>query len=473
VGQPDPKVPLGTQGPWPTANAIYDGSSGIQESPVVAVTTDEAQNRWVATNSALYLFTPGATSPKRFTSKDGLHLMDNPESYCETVTGYSFGSWSSSLARGWDGTSCTDFSNYPCFPVAYPACPVTGAAVAPGISTIAGGAPNEVFVGYFGELYDSGPNHLEGDKDDPGRHTGKVDWVKLQPDGTIQVTRLDLASVAHGMIYWHNRTVYRLVYDHVIHPASLYVGTNHGVDYLRMDKWRPQATNTSGQFTEWVDSWLQEWMGDHLHAEAHSMCGTTLCTGETGLLLGDWKGLAIDANGDLWHAGKWAAGRIAWDPSPLDWIVPPAGVQRITVQFSSDIGNSVFSPPANVVDGIDLKAVTVTSDGRVWFGSSKGYGLASWKKGEPFSYYDSSSLLGFPDGAIADLVALPDGRLAVAHPSAGVALWNPATGDVKRLRGGSGIPSDQVISLEVDAMVSPPSLHVATRGGGAVLRVLP
>ena len=35
------------------------------------------------------------------------------------------------------------------------------------------------------------------------------------------------------------------------------------------------------------------------------------------------------------------------------------------------------------------------------------------------------------------------------------------------------IPSDNVLRLELDTMVKPPALHVATEAGAAVLRVLP
>ena len=242
------KITFGTPGPWPVANALYGSAQGIRESPVVGITTDEAQNRWVATNTALYLFAPGATAPRRFTSADGLHLQDNPEVYCEDVKGYGFG---------------------------VRQCPVLGGAVDPGIPTIVGGRPNEVFVGYFGENDGSaasvGPNGIEGDFDDPGRHSGKIDWVRVNADGTLTVVRYDLVSVAHGMQFWHNRTIQRLVFDHFVHPPSLYAGTNHGVDYLRPDLWRPQTPDPVRGFAEWVDTWLQEWIGDHLHAEAHSI----------------------------------------------------------------------------------------------------------------------------------------------------------------------------------------------------------
>ena len=76
--QPPPQQPpgfqFGTQGPWPIANVTYGAAEGIQESPVVAMTTDEAQNRWIATPRALYLFRPGETAPSRFDETDGLHL---------------------------------------------------------------------------------------------------------------------------------------------------------------------------------------------------------------------------------------------------------------------------------------------------------------------------------------------------------------------------------------------------------------
>ena len=58
-------------------------------------------------------------------------------------------------------------------------------------------------------------------------------------------------------------------------------------------------------------------------------------------------------------------------------------------------------------------------------------------------------------------------------PTARATLALAATGKHTQLRAGQGIPSDGVIRLEVDRMVDPPALHVATRGGAAVLRQLP
>ncbi len=41
------------------------------------------------------------------------------------------------------------------------------------------------------------------------------------------------------------------------------------------------------------------------------------------------------------------------------------------------------------------------------------------------------------------------------------------------MHAGQGIPDDNVIQLELDHMVNPPALHVATAGGAAVFRVFP
>ena len=74
---------------------------------------------------------------------------------------------------------------------------------------------------------------------------------------------------------------------------------------------------------------------------------------------------------------------------------------------------------------------------------------------------------------VRDMVALPDGRLVLAGPNTGLVIWDPASGKHTAIRAGQGIPDDRVYRIEVDSMVDPPALHVATAGGAAVLRVLP
>src|SRR2546426_9198485 len=54
---------FGGSSPWGGANAKYGAVEGIREQPVVGATTDEAQNLWVATHSALYVMRPGVLEP--------------------------------------------------------------------------------------------------------------------------------------------------------------------------------------------------------------------------------------------------------------------------------------------------------------------------------------------------------------------------------------------------------------------------
>ena len=437
--------PFGGPGPWPQDNVTYGAAQGILEQPVIGTSTDEAQNLWVATHSAIYLLQPGWTQFKRFDAKDGLHLPGNPVAYCD-----------SNLAGG-------DKS-----------CPIYGAAVDPGISEIVGGGANEVFVGYYGA--DEG----DGDWGDPNRHTGKLDRVRLKADGTLQVDRFDLVSGQHGAQYWHNRTIMRMVYDHFYHPHELYVGANHGVDRLLPDKFRVPNPG------EWFDNANAEYMGDHLHARVcyHAPCDNT----ESNQRMGDWRGLALAPNGDLWTAGRWTAGLIRWEPDLIDWYMRP-GSQAFAAAFGdpypiapNDQGfqnEPVFNPDSHTEgDPVNLSAVTVAPDGKAWFASGAyytgdpSYGVAVWQ-GRSFKTYKPVEDLGLSENNVRDLVALPDGRIVLAFPNSGLVFWNPNTGEQKVLRAGQGLPDDNVMRLELDTMVSPPALHVSTRTGATVLRKLP
>ncbi len=458
----DAGVAFGTPGPWPIANVLYRAADGLLESPVIGLTTDESQNRWVATRSALYLLRPGQTRFVRFAGAQGLHLADNPVSYCD--------------------------NNFPgpgvCGESAAPRCPVYGAASERGITEIVGGGPDEVFVGYAGN--DEG----SGDWCDPNRHSGKLDRVRLQADGSIVVDRFDLVSNGHGAMYWHNRTIHRMAFDHFTHKHELYVGANHGVTLLRPDRFRRPAQG------EWFDSVNQEYMGDHLHPR---VCNGRACdpNSESNQLMGDWRGLALSPDGDLWVAGKWTAGKVRWTADLRAWYSRP-GDKTFAVSFgdpypTADNGNGYRNQPVFAVeaegDPVYLTAVAVAADGRVWFASGPNttrgeplpdggvrpvidYGLAAWT-GRSFQYVDPVSDLGLPDRSIRDLVALPDGRLVLALSSSGVWVWNPATGEKKPLTAGAYLPDERALRLQVDTMVNPPALHVSTSTGAAVIRVLP
>jgi hypothetical protein len=432
---------LGGRSPWGTANAKYGAAEGILEQPVIGASTDETQNLWVATRSALYLMTPGERSFRRFDAADGLHLMGNPARYCDA-----------DIAGG-------DRK-----------CPIFGSATDPGISEIEGGAANEVFVGYFGR--DEG----SGDWGDPDRHSGKLDRVRLTSAGALQVDRFDLVSTQTAQ-FWHNRTVQRLLYDHFQHKHELYVGTNHGVDRVWPDKYR------APQKGEWFLVAANEWLADHLHPQVcyHRACDAS----ERDLRLGDWKGLALSPDGNLWVGGRWTGGQIRWTADLRGWLERP-GSQIYAVAFgdpypgpcgSRYCNQPVFMVPAEG-DVISVQAVAVAADGRVWFASGRTTtfdlprGLAVWD-GKSFKYFDPQRDAGMAENDIRDMVALPDGRLVLAGSKTGLVFWNPGTGARTSMRAGADLPDDHVFRLKLDRMVDPPTLYAATYGGAAALRSIP
>jgi hypothetical protein len=458
-------------GPWPMNNVTYGAADGIQETPVVGMTTDETQNLWVATQSALYLLKPGATHFVRFGASAGLHLPGNPTPTCYDWTGGN----SSGLSH-----SCNHTDANP-----------------PGISEIAGGGPNEVFVGYWGlhldnlgVINDPGDQELngvpvEGTKFDPARHSGKMDRVRLKADGTLEVVRFDFVS-SDTISFWHNRDVERMVYDHFIHRHELYVGTNHGVNKMTPDAWTEVPAN------QWFKINYNAWMADHLHPQ---VCFHTTCTASATQMLGDWRGLALDGNGDLWVGGRWTAGKIrytnahdATDNAP-DWMRTPRndGTHAIDPAFGDGYNRSlcgtatapVFCPPQEG-DPVNVSAATVAPNGKVWFASGTlfndpldvPYGIAMFDGANHFTYF-SAAQVGLGEANVRDMVALPDGRLVIAGISTGLVFWNPATGKSVPMHRGQGIPSDTIYRMELDTMVTPPVLHVATAGGAASIRVFP
>jgi hypothetical protein len=450
------KIAFGSRGPWPVENAIYGGADGILESPVVGVTSDEAQNRWVATRDALYLLRPGEKTFRRLDAVDGLHLGGNVVRYCDD---HPIG----------PGDHCGGELS-------------TGSGFA--ITRIVGGGPDEVFVGYQGQDETPGvkcpPKDTSkpasegfGDYCDPARHTGKLDRVRLPPDGKVTVDRMDLVSNRQGGEYWHDRTIMSLAFDHFAHPHTLYAGTNHGVTMLFPDRFRMPRRD------EWFDLAYVEWMGDHLHAR---VCDPGPCpSGSEGpQRMGDWAGLAVDAKGDLWHAGRWTAGLITWVPDTGEWFGRNGAAFALAfgdpypVAPNADgFANEPVFKVAREGDSPHLTGVAVCPDGRVWFSSSgpqtgTGDTVAVWN-GRKFETFPASRL-GVGGSAVRDVACLPDGRVAVAGFGSGVVLYDPATGASKPL---PGLPSGAILDLEVDRMVSPPALHVATDAGAAVVRVLP
>jgi len=448
-GNPDGgQIQFGGPGPWPISNVTYGLAHGILETPIVGTSTDETQNLWTATNDALYLLKPGDARFRRYTATDGLHLQSNPVSYCDRDI------------SGGDH-----------------ACPILGGAAPPGISEIVGGGPNEVFVGYYGNEEGS------ADWSDPNRHTGKLDRVRLNPDGTLRVDRFDLLHVGAAAQWWHDRTVHRMIFDHFIHRHELYVGLNHGVDRLKPDLFRYPRPG------EWFDSANSEWMSDHLHP---TVCYHATCESDpNNQRMGIWRGLALAPDGNLWVAGRWTAGKIVWVDGVLAWVFR-RGEQAFAAFFGDPyrrpvppdapgfFNEPVFRPPQEG-DPVNLSAVSVAPDGRVWFASAPlwespplevPYGVAAWD-GRVFRIYDAIADLGMGERNVRDLIALPDGRILFAGPTTGLLLWNPATGVRQSLRAPTWLADDRVLRLELDTMVNPPALHVSTETGATVIRRLP
>ena len=149
----------------------------------------------------------------------------------------------------------------------------------------------------------------------------------------------------------------------------------------------------------------------------------------------------------MWVAGKWTAGKIRWTSDLSAWHTRP-GAQAYAYNFgdpydpATGANPPVFKPPREG-DPVSIGAVAVTKDGTVWFASDPlssrdpNYGLASFD-GKSFNYFP---LRAAGVSRARDLIALPDGRLAIASP-AGLSLWDPSSGKTTLVSGTAALPSD-------------------------------
>jgi hypothetical protein len=219
-------------------------------------------------------------------------------------------------------------------------------------------------------------------------------------------------------------------------------------------------------------------MGDHLHAR---VCDPGPCPAVEGpQRMGDWAGLDVDGHGNLWHAGRWTTGLITWSASSLDWCSRGGGAFALAFgdpfPVAPDAAGFVNEPVFRVAregDSPHLTGVAVCPDGRVWFSSSGPSSgttdtVAVWD-GHAFTSFQATAL-GLGERAVKDVVCLPDGRIVLGSYHAGAVVYDPAKKTSTAL---PGLPGSGVSDLEVDRMVSPPTLHVATDGGAAAIRVLP
>ena len=435
-------------GPWPAAPlTLYGTAQGLLESPISA-STDEAENLWVVSHAALYLLTPGARNFRRFTAADGLHV-----------------------GPGWTEP--------------------------PDITMVAGGAPGQCFVGYY--AHDTNVNTQPGTahtSGDPVAHLGKMDEVLLRKDGTLEVHRYDFHNT-NSDYYWETRTIMSLVYDHFQHPGNLYVGSNHGITRVIPSKWRLPANSTEAAQPSLVE---HEYYADHVH---NWVCSGGPCTNPDGSpsnypsAFGDFFGLTLAPDGRLWMAGLTSASAIGYRETLGEWVQSWDTHNPFDPAFGDGSGPAVFET-SRYGEEINLRAVTVTPDGTVWFASGgaegwrtpwaqgHGVGLAAFDKPPPpvqpgqiargfpyhWTYFDPINL-GAIENNILELQALPDGRLVLGFPSSGLLVWKPGDPKGHRITQNQGLPGESVGRISLDTMVSPPALYVPVEGGLAVFREVP
>ncbi|HEY3445606.1 MAG TPA: hypothetical protein VGK67_04535 [Myxococcales bacterium] len=424
---------FGKPGPWPTdpVTAFLP-----ENTEILDVSTDEAQNIWAVSNSALYLLQPGQTQFKKYTGADGLFVH------------------------------------------------------ADSINAVAGGAAGEVFVGYQGVERDNfDVQH------DPDRFRGKLDRVQLQPDGSLKVTFYPIHNndavntMANGACvvnrgpdgfvnpndtdwsYNEDRTVMRMLYDHRYHRGTMYVGYMHGVD--RIDPGKPDPI-TGQDFA------------DHVHPEVINPLGTKR--------MGEWRALALDPStragntGVLWMGGRWTAGARRWTDSLFEWTnanydcPPDYPKHQFLVAFSNASKDSSEPRPVFQVtpgDSIYLWGIAPLSDGTVYFASGQGYdaqyagpfGIAMWQGGSNWTYLSPSADLGLPGGTIVDMQRAPDDTILLAFSDGSLWRWNPNPkpkgANLGRI---TGLPAGAT-RIYVDGMTDPPAVYVATYKGFALVRL--
>jgi hypothetical protein len=294
------------------------------------------------------------------------------------------------------------------------------------LSAVAGGAAGEVFVGYRG--FDSADPFADTEAE---RELGNADKVILTPSG-LSITRyLFRCDVEHAKC-WEDRSVRRMLYAHDgVAAGHLFVGFNHGVSHVLDDTW-----------------------GDHVHVEVWYHYPDGHVTEK----IGEWYGLAIQANGELWTAGRYGAGSQRWYPDPKTWVRG-----HFHYSFTTYTADHKLDVPAGYRE--DERGVSVAPDGTVWLASSR-FGVSSWPSAT--SHGDYASIKHWTIAGVAhalDVIADLDNTLWLISGSGALIHFDPATSTATPLSGVSGARR-----LYLDTMQSPRVLYVATSSGVAVVR---
>jgi hypothetical protein len=388
AGNPDltpaaPDLAHNPAGPWPPNDLIlYGGAQGLG-GDIIDSSPDDGQNIWAASPSALYLLKPGAASFVKYTAADGLHIQ-----------------------------SFTDPNGNPS---------VTR------ITAIAGGAANQVFVGYYG--YEDDDRYHDSEA---VRELGQADKVTLAADGSIgalhYLFRCD-GDQGTGNGCWENRSVRRMLYVHSGAAAGhLFIGFDHGISHVFNDVF-----------------------GDHIHVEVWYHYADGHITEK----IGEQYGLFALPNGDLWTASGYGVGVQTWNPDSKAWVHG-----NFKDAFTLYTSNHSLDTPADYRE--DNWGVAVTPDGNVWF-ASRTHGLASWDSSTPHSYTSVKTWGSVPP--LRDIAADPDGSLWLVSMDGQLLRFDP------KLNGYSAFPGlSDVRRVVMDTSVVPRALYVSMGSGLAVIR---
>jgi hypothetical protein len=312
------------------------------------------------------------------------------------------------------------------------------------MTAIAGGADGQVYVGYQG--YETTGNPFL----DPEslKELGNGDDVKVGSDGTLGITRLLFRCDAErGAGCWENRSPRRIFYMHQgIAAGHSFWGFNHGVTHVLGDDF-----------------------GDHVHPEVW----WEPKSGPTGIeKIGEFYGIAVDAMGNCWMAGRYGVGLQPWDPKPNGGPLSDTSTFDEWVSgsflfaFTTDTSNHTLGFPSGpwVANGYaeNNRGAAVGPDGILWLARLSG-GLVSWdpKSG---SY---STIRHWPEvpGDLLDLQADPDGTLWLVNSSAQLLRFDPTTHNLRIWPGVNG-----VLRIYVDVSVTPRAVYVSKYDGLAVIR---
>jgi hypothetical protein len=383
-------------GPWPLADLTTYGAAQGLGGGIIDATPDEAQNIWAANGTTLYLLRPGSSTFQAFTAADGLHIGPFTDPY--------------------------------------------GNATQTSITAIAGGAPGQVYVGYYGYESDDPFNDTEAQKE-----LGNGDDVHVDASGKITITRLLFRCDAErGAGCWENRSPRRIIYSHTgVAAGHSWWGFNHGVTHVLGDDF-----------------------GDHVHPEVWYTPATPGAEGEE--KLGEFYGIAPDANGNLWMAGRYGVGLQPWnpvphgsDPSADEWV---SG--SFIWAFTTDTSDHALGWPNGpyVTRGYteNNRGAAVTPDGKLWL-ARLGGGLVSWDP--KTNNYNTIQHYGAVPSDLLDVQADPDGTLWLVTSGGSLLRFDPGSGALQTWPGVSG-----VTRIYVDTMVTPRAVYVSMSGGLAVIR---